>query len=175
MCSLTFQALTSGQPVYIRNMFQPLRKVGLRTLRSSDLDQLNVPRVKTAVGSRAFSVAVPRLWNELSLEIRSAKNKLVFGKKWKLFFWSGFSDLNPRWSRGQTQTVSEIGVGLRLCLSRLWARITKDLGAIEVYYYYYYYYHYYILWGDLHSYNAEIFLYKHENQLICIFKMTAMG
>ena len=41
---------------------------------SSDLDQLNVPRVRTAVGSRAFPVAAPRLWNELPLEIRSAKN-----------------------------------------------------------------------------------------------------
>ena len=107
MCSLTYQALTSGQPVYIRNMLQPSRKV--RTLRSSDLDQLNVPRVKTAVGSRAFSVAAPRLWNELPLEIRSAKTQFSIRKKLKTcFFWSGFSDLNPRWSGWpirQTQTV----------------------------------------------------------------------
>ena len=71
LCSLTYQALTSGQPVYIRNMLQTSRKV--RKLRSSDLDQLNVPRVRTAVGIRAFFVAAPRLWNKLSLEIRSAK------------------------------------------------------------------------------------------------------
>ena len=102
LCSLTYQALTSGQPLYIRNMLQPSRKV--RTLRSSDLDQLNVPRVRTAVGSRAFFVVAPRLWNELPLEIR----KLVSRRNWKLIFWSGFSDLNPRWSgwpRQQTQTV----------------------------------------------------------------------
>ena len=74
MCSLTDQALTSGQPLYIRNMLQPSRKV--RTLRSSDLDQLNVPRVRTAVGSRAFFVVAPILWNELPLEIR----KLVSGR-----------------------------------------------------------------------------------------------
>ena len=35
------------------------------TLRFSDLDQLHVPWVRTAVGSRAFSVAAPRPWNEL--------------------------------------------------------------------------------------------------------------
>ena len=64
------------QPVYIRNMLQPSRKV--RTLRSSDLDQLNVPRVRTAEGSRTFSVAAPRLWNELPLEIRSAKTQISF-------------------------------------------------------------------------------------------------
>ena len=105
LCYLTYQALTSGQPVYIRNMLQPSRKV--RTLRSSDLDQLNVPRVRTAVGSRAFSVAAPRPWNELPLEIRSAKTRISFRKKLKTYFFS-FSDLNPRWSgwpRRQTQTV----------------------------------------------------------------------
>ena len=83
-CSLTYQAPTSGQPVYIRNMLQPSRKV--RTLRSSDLDQLNVPRVRTAVGGRAFSVAAPRLWNELPLEIRSAKTQFSFRKKLKTYF-----------------------------------------------------------------------------------------
>ena len=82
--SLTYQALTSGQPVYIRNMLQPSRKV--RTLRSSDLDLLNIPRVRTAVGSRAFSVAAPRLWNELPLEIRSAKTQISFRKKLKTYF-----------------------------------------------------------------------------------------
>ena len=84
LCSLTYQALTSGQPVYIRNMLQPSRKV--RTLRSSDLEQLNVPRVRTAVGSRAFSVAAPRLWNELPSEIRSAKTQISFRKKLKTYF-----------------------------------------------------------------------------------------
>ena len=105
-CFLTYQALTSDQPVYIRNMLQPLRKV--RTLHSSDLDQLNVPPVRTAVGRRAFSVAAPRLWNELPLEICSAKTQISFRKKLKTYFWSGFSDLNPRWSR-LAQTTNATG------------------------------------------------------------------
>ena len=81
LCS---QALTSGQPVYIRNMLQPSRKV--RTLRSSDLDQLNVPQVRTVVGSRVFPVAAPGHWNELPLEIRSAKTQVSFRKKMKTYF-----------------------------------------------------------------------------------------
>ena len=84
LCSLTYQALTSEQPANIQNMLQPSRKV--RTLRSSDLDQLNVPRVRTAVGSRAFSVAAPTLWNELPLEIPSAKTQICFRKKLKTYF-----------------------------------------------------------------------------------------
>ena len=83
LCSLTYQALTRGQPVYIRNMIKPSRKV--RTLRSSDLDRLNVPWVRTAVGSRAFSVAASRLWNEPLLEIRSAKTKINSRKKLKTY------------------------------------------------------------------------------------------
>ena len=53
---------------------------------TSDLDQLNVPRVRTAVGSRDFSVAAPRLWNELPLEIRSVKTQISFRKKLKTYF-----------------------------------------------------------------------------------------
>ena len=85
LCSLTYHALTSRQPVYIQKMLEPSRKVGLRTLRSSDLDQLIVARVRTMVGSRAFSVAAPRLWNELPLEIRSAKTQISFQKKLKTY------------------------------------------------------------------------------------------
>ena len=65
-------------------IFETSREV--RTLRSSDLDQLNVPRVRTAVGSRAFSVAAPRLWNELPLEIRSAKTQISLRKKLETYF-----------------------------------------------------------------------------------------
>ena len=57
-----------------------------KLLRSSDLDQLHVLRVRTAVGSRAFSVAAPRLWNEHPLEIRSSKTQMSFRKKLKTDF-----------------------------------------------------------------------------------------
>ena len=65
-------------------MLQPPRKV--RTLRSSYLDPLNVSLVRTAVGSRAFSVAAHRLWNEPPLEIRSAKTQISFRKYLKTYF-----------------------------------------------------------------------------------------
>ena len=48
---------------------------------SSDLNKLNVPRVSTAVGSRAFSVAAPRLWNELPSEIHWMKTQINFRNK----------------------------------------------------------------------------------------------
>ena len=63
-------------------MLQPLRKV--RIHRSSDLDQLHVPLVRTAAGSRAFSVAAPRLWNELPLEIEGKSIDFGMNFLWKL-------------------------------------------------------------------------------------------
>ena len=58
-----------------------------------------VPRTSsiTAIGSRTFSVAAYRLWNELPLEIRS---QISFRKILKVyvFFWSSFTDLNLQWS-----------------------------------------------------------------------------
>ena len=53
---------------------------------SSDLNKLNVPRVSTAVGSRAFSIAAPRLWNELPSEIHWMKTQISFRKKLKMYF-----------------------------------------------------------------------------------------
>ena len=85
-------------------MLQPSRKV--RTLHSSD--QLNVPRVRSAVGSRAYNVAALKLWKELALEILSVKTQISFRKKLKSFLLSVFSEINPLWSswpRKQTQTV----------------------------------------------------------------------
>ena len=80
---------------YIRNVLPLSPKV--RTLLSSDLEQLNVPRVRTAVGSRAFSVAAPRLSNELLSEICSAKTQISFRKKLKTYF---FGQVFSTWILG---------------------------------------------------------------------------
>ena len=37
------------------------------------------------IGSRAFSVAAPRLWNELPLEIRSAKTQISLVRRHKTY------------------------------------------------------------------------------------------
>ena len=50
-----------------------------RVLRSTDLDQLHVPRVRTSVGTWGT-------WNPLPLEIRSAKTQIRFQMKLKAYF-----------------------------------------------------------------------------------------
>ena len=55
-----------------------------RTLRSTDQKLLAVPksRLKT-YGDRAFSVAAPKLWNELPLDLRSLVTINLFKKHLK--------------------------------------------------------------------------------------------
>ena len=59
ICTITYKVIHSCQPVglYLHNLLKPLNKT--RNLRSSDDDQLVVPRVSSKMGERAFSVAPP--------------------------------------------------------------------------------------------------------------------
>ena len=57
--------------------------------RESDLS-LSVPRVFTRMGDRAFSVAGPRLWNALPVEIRKLDTLSKFKSQLKHLFFSSF-------------------------------------------------------------------------------------
>ena len=54
-----------------------------RELRSSGFHLLSVPRVKTHAGTRAFSVAVPTLWNSLSEHVKSSNSIVYFHHQMK--------------------------------------------------------------------------------------------
>ena len=81
ICAITYQALSSKQPaVYLHSLFTPARQP--RQLRSSDSNLLFVHRVKTIVGTRAFSVVAPTLCNSLPVSVKSVGN-LTFRRKQK--------------------------------------------------------------------------------------------
>ena len=44
-----------------------------RQLRSSISQQLIVPKTKLNLGKRAFSVAAPRVWNELPITLKTSE------------------------------------------------------------------------------------------------------
>ena len=48
-------------------------------------NDLVVPRARLRFGERAFSVAAPRLWNSLPVDIRNAATQDTFKKKLKTF------------------------------------------------------------------------------------------
>ena len=55
--TLTYKVIHKYQPVYLHNLLKPLNRT--RNLRSSDGDQLVVPRVRSKMGEKAFAVADP--------------------------------------------------------------------------------------------------------------------
>jgi len=61
--TLCFKAVKLGNPPYLKNMLKLYEP--LRSLRSSMMDLLTVPRTDTSFGLRCFSVAGPRIWNGL--------------------------------------------------------------------------------------------------------------
>ena len=69
-------------PLYITELLS--YRTCSRTLRSTDQKLLAVPksRLKT-YGDRAFSVAAPKLWNELPLDLRSLVTINLFKKHLK--------------------------------------------------------------------------------------------
>ena len=61
ICTIIYQTLSFKQPAYLHSLFIPARQP--RQLQSSNSNLLFVPSVKTNIGTRAFSVAAPTLWN----------------------------------------------------------------------------------------------------------------
>ena len=55
-----------------------------RQLRSS-ISQLIVPKTKLNLGKHAFSVAAPRVWNELPIILKTSETIAIFQKKLKKF------------------------------------------------------------------------------------------
>ena len=99
MCVLTYQALNSGKPGYLRNAlksFRPNTAVGLR--HSDDPYRLEEPRSRTNIGTRAYERSAPRLFNKLPLGVKQSPNCSVFKKRLKTHVFADCyqsGDLNP--------------------------------------------------------------------------------
>ena len=74
-------------PSYISDLLKPY--VPTRSLRSAGKMLLEVPKSKLVNrGDRAFSVAAPKLWNELPLHIKQSPSLSVFKTRLKTLFYS---------------------------------------------------------------------------------------
>ena len=67
---LVYKSFQGLAPPYLSDDCQLVTDVGRRHLRSSDVYTCVVPRTQSQIGDRSFSVAGPRLWNNLPTEIR---------------------------------------------------------------------------------------------------------
>lgn len=84
---LVFKSLNGLAPPYLSELLHPYAPAWC--LRSADLLLLEVQRSKRKLrGDRAFSVATPKLWNELPLHIRQASSLSIFKTRLKTHFYS---------------------------------------------------------------------------------------
>jgi len=72
LCLLTYKCLHGLAPPYLSRYYQLLSAhSGRSQLRSAEVHQLFVPRIRTTViGSRGFYYAAPASWNDLSPLLR---------------------------------------------------------------------------------------------------------
>ena len=73
LCLVMFEAVNGRSPDYIIEALVPTSSLP-NQLRSSTSGAFDVPRVRTQFGRRAFSIAGPAVWNDLSVVIRTADN-----------------------------------------------------------------------------------------------------
>ena len=89
---LTFKALHGLAPIYISELIKPYNPS--RSLRSSTLNYLSVPKSNTATyGDRCFSVATPKLWNSLPGDFRYIENLCTFKTSIKTWLFKSAFDL----------------------------------------------------------------------------------
>ena len=107
IATLMFKCLHGQAPPYLADDIIPLASIpGRRSLRSTSTRMLFVPAVRTAYGSRSFSVYGPTVWNRLPVELRMADcSAAVFRQKLKTHFltaeYATFSLLRYRRTKGR--------------------------------------------------------------------------
>ena len=83
LSTLTYRVLAIHQPPYLASLLH-FSNVP-RQLGSSTSQQLSIPRTKLNLGTRAFSVAAPIIWNELPTTLKSCESLASFRKNLKTY------------------------------------------------------------------------------------------
>ena len=82
---LTFKAIHGLAPSYLSDLIK--YRCTPRDLRSVNDVLLDVPKVYSCAGSRAF-VAAPKLWNSLPNEVHTCSSTATFKSKLKTYLFS---------------------------------------------------------------------------------------
>ena len=84
LCVIMHSVVTGIAPEYISDMVTPVSYLeGRAHLRSATLGLYNVPRIKTRIGKKAFSIAGPTAWNSLPQSIRDIASASAFKRQLK--------------------------------------------------------------------------------------------
>ena len=83
LATIVYKTKIHHQPEYLDNLLVEYKQP--RVLRSSADDFLAVPRTRTVLATRAFSVAAPKLWNTIPIDIRNSSSLVTSKSKLKTF------------------------------------------------------------------------------------------
>ena len=92
---LTYNALKSGKPTYLRKMLMYVNDQEQRTMEVRDSSKLVEPRYRKQVGQRSYYVSAPRMYNKIPEIIKNSENVNIF-KKLKTFLFSKAYDLENK-------------------------------------------------------------------------------
>ena len=90
IATLVYKVRSSSQPVYLSSFIPDYASI--RSLRSTGTHILHTLHVKTAVGSRAFTLSAPEVWSSLPDDIRDRTTLLTFRRKLKTFYFNQASN-----------------------------------------------------------------------------------
>ena len=76
IATLTFKTLQNKQPSYLHDLLHV--HTPSRSLRSANLNLLEIPRIDSETGRRSFSFASSSVWNSLPLSLRSVQTLTTF-------------------------------------------------------------------------------------------------
>ena len=76
---IVYKSINNEAPNYLTSLFERLSQNTIRELRNTKTD-LKMPLLKTSSGQKCFSYRGARLWNNLSVDAKSAKTQTQFKK-----------------------------------------------------------------------------------------------
>ena len=76
LATITYNSLSTSSPDYLASLISRCQPA--RSLRSADLQLLNLPASKTKFGSRAFRCSAPSIWNVIPLNVRNSPSIAYF-------------------------------------------------------------------------------------------------
>jgi hypothetical protein len=88
LACITFKVRSTSTPGYLNELLQAPVYSSTCQLRSSSRPLLAVRRTNTVIGERGFSVAAPRLWNNLPVSVQSSDSLNIFKKRLKTFLFT---------------------------------------------------------------------------------------
>jgi hypothetical protein len=89
LCLLVHHTVNGRAPSYLRDLITPSVSVPRRsTLRSASHHNLLLQSSHRKFGDRSFSVAGPRAWNALPIELKTITDTLLFKRKLKTFLFT---------------------------------------------------------------------------------------